>query len=174
MVLDPSEREARLLEALVHIVDRILCRPHFANGEDDDLIDTNCGNAGEGALLALEKYGLARLCLPTLRFGRWNDGGQKLRREVREKYGAEAFQYCLPTEPGVHDPAYKAEAALGIGAREAELLAAVCNMVQTWHSPERAIAILAEYGLIELTVSGNQLGRCTDAGKKFEDWSMRI
>src|SRR5215216_6205841 len=119
MVPDLSERETRLLEVLVHIVDHILCRPEFRKGEEDTFIDTSSMSAGESSLLALEQYGLATLCLPTLRLGQWTDTGQNLRAAMREKYASETFKHVLPVPSGLHDPAYTVETALGISQREA-------------------------------------------------------
>jgi hypothetical protein len=53
------------------------------------------------------------------------------------------------------------------------LLEAVSSMAQTWRVPERTIQALAEYGLVELVMSGEYLGRWTAAGQKFEDWCFR-
>jgi hypothetical protein len=173
MVPDLSERETRLLEALVHIVDHILCHPEFVKGEEDDLIDTSAMGAGERSLLALEQYGLANLCPPTLRLGQWTDAGQDLRRAMREKHASETFKHSLPTVPWIPDPAFNAETALGISRREAILLEAASHMAQTYFVTERVIEILAEYGLVEPEASGRYSGRWTEAGEKFEDWCAR-
>jgi len=173
MAHELDERQTRLLEALVHIVDHILCRPEFKKGEEDDLIDTSSMDAGESSLLALERYGLATLCPPTLRLGQWTDAGQNLLRAMREKYASEPFKHLLPPSSGLHDPAYAAEGALSINEREAMLLEAASSMAQQYFVPERILAILAEYDLVEPVASGRYSGRWTEAGEKFEDWCVK-
>jgi hypothetical protein len=169
MIPNLSERERRLLETLVHEVDRLLDRP-FENGQEGSLIDTSAMHAGESAILALEEYSVVNLCLPTLRFGEWTDAGQRLRKALpKESVGVRA-QHNLPLLTELDDPEYTPATGLGIGNREALLLEALCAMTRQYYVVEHAITVLAEYGLVEPTGCS---GQWTEAGRKFEGWCAR-
>ena len=173
MVLELSERESRLLEALVHVVDRLLDRP-AAPGQAGRLIDSNALSAGESSLVALEQYGLVvDVCPPHARFGQWTDAGQKYRKVLSEGHVGEDFRHGLPVVTSLHDPAYMPSSELGINGREALLLEAVAAMAQQYYVAECAVAALVEYGLVEPVASGRYSGQWTEAGQKFEDWCVR-
>ena len=169
MVTDLSERERRLLETLVHEVDRLLDRP-FENGQQGSLIDTSAMDAGESSILALKEYGLVNLCLPTLRFGEWTDAGQRFRQTLPKRPVEERCRHNLPVLTDVDDREYTPAIGLGIGKREALLLEALCSMAQQYYVCEQAITVLAEYGLVEPTGCS---GQWTEAGRKFQGWCLR-
>jgi hypothetical protein len=166
MILELNGRESRLLEALVHIANRLLDRP-FERGQEGSLVDTGCMSAGECSILALEAYGLVDLCSPPLRFGQWTDAGQKYRKDLSDRHAGE-FDQLLPELSELRDPTYTPASALGVTDREALLLEAVSSMAQTYYMPECAIMALVEYDLLE-PIPREQLSGRWIQGEKFEN-----
>jgi hypothetical protein len=196
-----DEREARLLESLVLMVDRNLER------RPDGLVDSYAMSAPEGAIAVLAEYSLIELVIVGRQFGRWTDAGEEIRKTASDKFpdhpdqrlelpaeyeeygriierwaalGEKAQKTASDRYPGPDQrlelPGFGSSdetdigelVALNIGDREGRLLEALLYMIDQflpWRGP--AVAALAEYGLMEQTVSGPHSVRLTKLGRKF-------
>ena len=195
-----DQRQARALEALVLMVDRVLER------RPDGHVDSAATSAPEHAITVLAEYGLIEVEVVGRIFGRWTDLGEEARRTASDGFPDSGQRLELPTEyleyeqafqwwTGHGEEARKATSdsypapdqrlelpsfsssdetdiaevvALDIGERERKLLEALLYMIDQfvpWRGP--AVAVLAEYGLMEQVVSGPPSVRLTKLGRAF-------
>jgi hypothetical protein len=195
-----DQRQARALEALVLMVDRILER------HPDGRVDSAATSAPEHAITVLAEYGLIEVEVFGRIFGRWTDLGEEARKTASDGFADSDRRLELPTEYLEHGQAFQwwtdhgeearktasdlypgpdqrlelpsssssdetdiAEVvALNIGERERRLLEALLYMIDQflpWRGS--AVAVLAEYGLMEQPVSGPPSVRLTKLGRKY-------
>jgi hypothetical protein len=110
---DIDERQARALEALVLMVDRVLKR------RPDGRVDSGAMGAPEHAIMVLAEYGLIEMEVVGRIFGRWTELGSEARKTASNRYPDTDQRRELPAEYLEYGRAVQWRADHGEEARKA-------------------------------------------------------